>query len=272
MEQQTHPQHLNHSAPLVPSEKLQLAEAERVLRDAARIAEQNRERASKAEPARVRPIQPGPTQSRLDTLDLIERRTQYDNRIDAANIPKKFKDVPREPEWAKLPEAVDGVPVREPYRGAFAELCAIESMPGGGIVALLGDRGPGKTWMACCMVKRFCAAGMMAQYREAMDYFVELRATYGDRGRGTEMDVEARYLRPHLLVLDAVEEKSDSPSQQQMLTRLINKRMMAERITLLVSNDNGESLPSRIGPSLNDRLNDGGGLIECNWPSLRGHV
>jgi DNA replication protein DnaC len=185
-----------------------------------------------------------------------------------SGVEKKYRDVPREPVWVTLPEDT-----RERYRAAFNELTALETVQGGALVAMVGARGPGKTWMASCLVKRFCAAARHAIYANTLGFFMDLRATYGDRGIGTERDVKARYMRPEFLVLDAVEEKSDSStSQQQMLTHLLSARLDAEKLTLIVSNDDGSTLPDRIGPSLADRLNDGGGIIVCNWPSLRGRI
>lgn len=265
--------------------------AERVLQAAAKIAQENARRNAHRAPRSlaelVKAAMPRAiaTPEEISAYDERMDRRRREARIAEANslhgIPPKYSKVPLEPDWEQLPERInvadDGQrakwsEVREPYSRAFRELTVIENTQGGAIFALVGDRGPGKTWMSCCLIKRFCADARFAMYCEALDYFVTLRGTYGDRGRGTEIDVEAKYLRPELLAIDAMEEKSETPSQQQMLTRLINKRLVAEKLTLLISNDNGQTLPDRIGRSLADRLNDGGGMIECTWPSLRGRI
>jgi DNA replication protein DnaC len=188
-----------------------------------------------------------------------------------SGVPEKFRSILCDPLWESLPESIDGKAVRSAYQEVYYSLLNLESSCGI-IVALVGDRGNGKTYMGCMMVKRACRYGHSAMYREAMDYFMDLRATYGNAGRGTELEVESRYRRPSLLVLDAVEEKASNEFEQRMLTRLLNKRLNDNKLTLIISNDTAQSLPSRIGRSLTDRLNDGGGILVCGWPSLRGKI
>lgn len=196
------------------------------------------------------------------------RRSRVAEFWATCNVPRKYRGIPRDPVWRSIPEDA-----RESYRVAFAQLLTLESKRGGAIVAMVGERGAGKTWMACCLVKRFCAAARRAAYVNAQTFFADLRRTYGDRGIGTEHEVLARYRSPELLVLDGVEEKSEtSASQQSMLTWLLCSRLDDEKLSVVISNDDGSSLQDRIGRSLTDRLKDGGGIIRCTWESLRGRV
>src|SRR6185312_7784987 len=98
-------------------------------------------------------------------------------------LPPKYRNVPADPDWDRIP-----ADAREAYRGALEQVTAIEGIEGGAVVALVGDRGSGKTWMACCLIGRFASRGRPAMYAEATDYFADLRATYGDRGTGSERE------------------------------------------------------------------------------------
>jgi DNA replication protein DnaC len=157
---------------------------------------------------------------------------------------------------------------REVQQTAANALGDLEHAPG--IVALIGTRGTGKTWLACGLVLDFCRAGRRAFYMNAMDYFLELRSTFDDGSKMTQAKVEEKYLRPALLVLDEVHERGDTAWEDRTLTRIVNKRYEAELATVLISNQTPEQFAERVGASIADRIHDGGGVIRCEWPSLRG--
>jgi hypothetical protein len=118
-------------------------------------------------------------------------------------------------------------------------------------------------WFAFAAPKLTALAGPSPGYSPA------LRETMRPNSLQSESDIERKYLGPHLLILDALEEKAESDFARRSLNRLVCKRMASEKITILASNDNPETLVERVGRSIADRLNDGGGTIFCDWPSLR---
>lgn len=155
---------------------------------------------------------------------------------------------------------------REKYR---LSVDFVKSITGNaGIFVLLGPRGAGKTWMSVGLIRETCRLGKSALYAEAMDYFLAIQETYG--GRGSAAAVEQSYLKPSLLVLDAIEERADSEWNDRMLTRLINKRYAGCKTTLLISNESWPDFAARVGPTITDRIKDGGGSWACDWKSLRG--
>ena len=156
------------------------------------------------------------------------------------------------------------------FHSSLSEPVTIAGVPR--MIAVLGDRGCGKTWLACGLVLDFCRAGRSAVYLDTMDYFVELKQTYSDRSRQDESQIETKYLRPELLVLDEIQERGETTWEDRMLVRLINKRYANELSTVLVGNLSKEDFPKHVGSSIKDRLLDGGGVIVCNWPSLRGRI
>lgn len=202
-----------------------------------------------------------------------EARERARKLWDACGVPALYRDADLN-DLSAVPVEVDGEPVRVPYAAAVAALrpvlAAAPVRPP--MFALLGPRGPGKTWVGCAAVREFCRAGRSALYADAMDVFLAIKGTYDDGARLSQQQVEDRYLRPALLVLDELHERGDTAWEDRMLTRLINKRYAGRLATILISNQSEEDFAGRVGQSVVDRMADGGGIIVCDWPSLRGRV
>ncbi len=193
--------------------------------------------------------------------DLIRRRNAA---WEAANVPERYKG-------AKLDD-LSGVPDESlsAYREAVGKIKVL--LDRRCTMALIGHVGPGKTWMACALVREFCKHARSAIYLEAMDYFVALQETYGDGAKANASTIEAKYIKPELLVLDAMEERADTDWNDRMLVRLVNKRYAAEKSTILISNEEKAAFTARVGASIADRIRDDGGIVTCGWKSLRGRI
>lgn len=200
---------------------------------------------------------------RVARLDAERQRRQLvDELLEGCGVPPRYRTASLAVGEALPEEAKPG------YAGAIEELHTLLSRPG--MIVMLGPRGSGKTYLGCAIVREFCSAARFAVYAEAMDYFLKLDEIIN--ARGSVLKVETSFLRPELLVLDAMEERADTPSKDRMLTRLVNKRYAAELSTVLISNDEEATFNNRVGPSVADRIRDGGCKIECRWKSLRGRV
>lgn len=248
-------------------------QAEAVLQRAAETAKENADRhartaATVALPAaRILVECRGAAQAEADIHDLAEQRAheaKVEKLLERCGIPARYSEA----------DLNDLTSVPEDVRGRYADVAGrlLQLMGNPCILALLGKRGPGKTWMGCGLVREFCQAGRPARYLDVMDYFVEVKQTYSDRARRDESQVETDYVRPHLLVIDELHERGDTPWEDRMLTRLINKRYAANVATVLISNDDIRTFMSRVGDSIKDRILDGGGFIPCDWQSLRGRI
>lgn len=138
----------------------------------------------------------------------------------------------------------------------------------GGIVALIGNRGTGKTQMAVCIVREWCKTENTARYVKAMDFFLAIRSSFKDDDV-SENDVLNIFMTPRLLVVDALEERGETPWEDRMLSHLIDRRYDDMKETILISNQKPEAFDVSIGPSIVSRLNETGGKIIFDWESFR---
>jgi DNA replication protein DnaC len=155
----------------------------------------------------------------------------------------------------------------------------------GGIIALIGPRGTGKTHMACGLINAFnCnphmayAEGFMpsnvhshrwAVYRRAFDVFSEIKQTFGRKEGQTQRDVTEQLVKSNLLVLDEIQVRAESAWENDLLTNLIDQRYAEFRPTVLISNLNRGPFIECVGDSIASRLMETGGTIEATWPSFR---
>jgi len=153
-----------------------------------------------------------------------------------------------------------------------------EAMLGNGsIIALIGPRGTGKTQLAASLIKsvlivmddnkfpEFCKWQL---YMTAMQFFMRIKRSYD--GREHEEGIIKALLAPPLLVIDELQERRCSDWENSLLTTLIDTRYGNMKDTVLISNQTVDAFVRNVGDSVADRMNEGGGVIEMNWQSLRG--
>lgn len=144
----------------------------------------------------------------------------------------------------------------------------------GAIIGLVGNPGPGKTYIASGLVRELCIAGKSARYTTTDDYFQAIKAEF-KRG-GNEAAVDERYRGVALLVLDEIQVRGDTPWENRQLSKLIDHRYAKNRSTILVGNPAAGQTPvelvASLGDRIEDRIHDGGGIVVCNWASLRGRL
>ena len=183
-----------------------------------------------------------------------ERYFRQSGLIDRAGIPGKFKRANasqlRGAEW--LDRQAD----------------IIKQLNTGIILSLIGNRGTGKTRMACeCIYEYIERHSKLALYLTAMDFFVEVKDSY--QTSMSEQDILSRMTRPGLLVIDEVQERGQTEWEDRLLTHMINKRYAGLKDTILISNQTKHEFSESIGTSIASRMKETGGIIVCDWPSFR---
>jgi len=143
----------------------------------------------------------------------------------------------------------------------------------GGNVLLCGTRGGGKTRMATELAQRAALPRGKSKpkriFKTAMRIFLEIRATYRRDSAITELEVMDNLATCRLLVIDEVQERAESEFEAQKLTAIIDDRYRHKLPTILIANLTPQAFTATLGPSICDRCNEDGGLLEFTWPSFR---
>lgn len=139
----------------------------------------------------------------------------------------------------------------------------------GGIVALLGARGNGKT-QATIEIARECSRQLLpCLYIRSREIGMALREAYDNIGL-TEREAVERFVRPFLLIVDECQERPDKDWETRSHTLILDKRYGALRPTILIANSTKGQFVKLMGTSVADRIMEGGGAITFDWPSFRG--
>lgn len=139
----------------------------------------------------------------------------------------------------------------------------------GFLVALVGGRGPGKTQMGVELMKTHTNNLNSAYYNTLTGIFLEIKSTFKNDSNNTEEDLVRRMAKPSLLVIDEVGRRSDSDWENRIFFEIVDRRYREVRDTLLIANHTKEQFLQTIGESLASRMQETGGIVECNWESYR---
>lgn len=166
-------------------------------------------------------------------------------------------DAEQNPKWLKIRDAL-----------ASRIKCA-EGMT----VALLGNRGTGKTQIAVSVIHRACQGLMTARYIKALDLFRHVRRAYtptmrGERGE-SEADLIDTLIKYDLLVIDESHQRGETDFEQNTLTNLLDHRYDARRCTILIANQTKAEFAAAVGDSITSRIHETGDALVCDWPTYR---
>jgi DNA replication protein DnaC len=137
----------------------------------------------------------------------------------------------------------------------------------GGIVALIGPRGTGKTRLACEAIRNY--APESASYVTAMGLFLRIRSTFGKKAGESESDIERELTSARLLVLDEVQERGGSAWEDRLLTHIIDVRYGAMKPTIILANLLEDAIAAQLGDSIVSRMQETGGVLAITGPSHR---
>lgn len=176
------------------------------------------------------------------------------NLIDAAGIPLRHQRCPSSsdtPWHLKLDEVTKKLGV------------------GGFLIAINGTQGTGKTQFGSALIVEACRKGRRSKYACAMDFFIALKGSFDDGSKVTEASVLNTFIKPKLLVLDEMDERSESAWENRLLFHMLNQRYNAMLDTLLISRRPKAEFIASLGASIQSRIQETGGTITFNWPSFR---
>jgi len=165
-------------------------------------------------------------------------------------------------------------PADPAWQSVFAKLQS--AVATGGIVALVGNRGTGKTQLVAEVIRdlpneieKRTSTRAAARYLTAMGLFLRIRATFRKDSTESEKEIVDELARASLVVLDEIQERGESAWENRLLTHLIDRRYGDRRPTVLVANLPPGEFAAAVGPSIVDRMRETGGVIALTGPSHR---
>lgn len=136
---------------------------------------------------------------------------------------------------------------------------------------LLGKPGRGKTHLAIAIAYRAMQNGFEALFTTAAELIDDLSAAGRD---GRLRDTLARYVRPHVLVVDEVGYLAYGDDAANVLYHVVNDRHIRRRSMIFTTNKNpkrwGEVLhDDDLADAIVDRILERGRLLRLDGPSIR---
>jgi DNA replication protein DnaC len=147
-------------------------------------------------------------------------------------------------------------------------------------IILFGDRGRGKTWIACYWAYlRGQAGDDTGMYRTAYDFFLEIRQAWRQTSKVSEREAMLPYRNTPFLVLDQLHQcraldasGGDKAAmwERMALADLLDYRYREQLLTvLIVTLPTIEEVAEVIDADIWERVKESGGLVACNWESYR---
>lgn len=143
---------------------------------------------------------------------------------------------------------------------------------------MLGPRGTGKTQFAVELGLRLATCEVLApphgrrisqKYRVLGELFAEEKASW----RSDDKDACGPLRRTAddaLLVLDEIQERTESSWEDTELTMLFDRRYQDMQRTVLIANLDLAGFRAKMPGSIYSRIVETGLVVECDWPSFRG--
>ena len=170
-----------------------------------------------------------------------------------------------------LPDAWDCEPQKQVYG-----LCRRAFRGVGAIVALIGERGVGKTMVGGQLIVAEAWQGRIAPYRKLAQIVSRYKPLYGDFGTIEETKLSGMrdtLCHRRLLVIDEIHE----PLEQNrlalpILTDILDRRYSAKVDTLLISNQKMQEFKASVNDSILSRITEHGVIKPCEWQSWRERI
>lgn len=200
--------------------------------------------------------------------EALARRKHYEARDDMerrVELWSKSKVPARHAEEAMRPTPID------PGHGWAVAQAKVQAMLGRGfILCLTGIRGNGKTQIGVNAILSVTTQGRRALFTSAFSMVAALRGPFSFERPAEAM--AARYAKPSLLVVDEIGQMDQDDGAARRFFEVLNARYADAKDTILTCNLGDREIQESLGPSLVSRMNEGGGILRCDWPSFRGDV
>lgn len=129
-------------------------------------------------------------------------------------------------------------------------------------LVLCGSTGLGKTHLSCALINKLIEQDLTkCIYAKAFDVLREVKDTYNKFCKYTFSDIQEKYTKTDLLVIDEVGVQFGSDTEKQILFEIINDRYENLKPTILVTNLSLGNLKEFVGDRVVDRMKENNGKI-----------
>ncbi|WP_261921801.1 ATP-binding protein [Shewanella sp. NFH-SH190041] len=157
------------------------------------------------------------------------------------------------------------------YAKRYAELFADYASKGKGFM-FSGTPGTGKNHLASAVANYLIAKNKPVVLLSVMDLLSRAKASYGKPGV-TEERLLKEFCRPELLIIDEIGLQRGTQDELLWLTRIIDKRLYANRPTSFITNLGSKELRELLGDRSFDRIKDATAFfVPFHWMSHRGRM
>lgn len=181
------------------------------------------------------------------------RIAQAEKMLDEAGIPPRHK--------RRIPTE------NHPWHEALNKLT--NRLGSGFLIAASGTQGTGKTQLGSALIFAATDKLIPSRYALAMDFFIALKETFDAGSKRSESSVINEFVKPKLLVLDELDERSESKWENRLLFHMINQRYNNMSDTLLISRRSQTDFLASLDPSIQSRIQETGVSFHCGWKSFR---
>ena len=154
---------------------------------------------------------------------------------------------------------------------AIRQLAALDWVPDGQNLVLIGKTGVGKTGLAIGLLLKALQNGYRGRFIKAQDLFDEMYQSLAHHGTRKLIDQLVRY---HVIVVDELGYLALRPEQQNIFFKLMSERYDNKRATIITSNLDYEDWYTVLGQkqlvdALLNRLRHRCQTLRIDGPSLR---
>jgi DNA replication protein DnaC len=142
---------------------------------------------------------------------------------------------------------------------------AVQTVQRGELLALIGNRGTGKTQMAYMLAQLL---GLKTCYFRSDDLFRAIKSWFALSSQDSAHNL-TMLKRVPLLVIDESQERLGTEFEDQTLTAIVDKRYGEQLPTVLISNQKPDEFARNVGPSIASRITEGGYVLVADWASYR---
>lgn len=146
-----------------------------------------------------------------------------------------------------------------------------EHIEAGTTLVLAGGVGTGKTHLACAVLQAILP-WRVGLYLSTRGLILMVRETWGRGAARSEREVLEELGGIDLLVIDEVGVQAGTESEQHLLFDVLDRRYMARRPTILMTNLDADGFNAYVGDRVRSRLREVGRWIAFDWGDYRGKV